>query len=257
MRDNLKDELYFEKVDKRMISNIENHIKALKDGTVAEMMLSYAHNQIILSSLSYVESAYSSGKDIKEVKRRFYLSLEYFNEFWKREYVIDHDRKGNEILEYILYQYPKMLKYVSLGYLLNITEDAFKIIIDKLDYDGVKDNLIEFILRAKFPHREKPENETYVRYAFPKIFKDIRAAIETSEMRKSEEYLKSYITYYKRTLNNLDIYTSHLPEYHDLYHYSGYWSFESAAVVKAMNLDDTSFRQKPHYPRDLVDTSLP
>jgi hypothetical protein len=35
--------------------------------------------------------------------------------------------------------------------------------------------------------------------------------------------------------------------------YFGYWSFESAAIVAALGLDDSSFRDNEYYPKDLVD----
>lgn len=34
--------------------------------------------------------------------------------------------------------------------------------------------------------------------------------------------------------------------------YSGYWSFETAAVVKIMELDDSNFIDNQYYPKDLV-----
>jgi hypothetical protein len=34
--------------------------------------------------------------------------------------------------------------------------------------------------------------------------------------------------------------------------YTGYWSFESALMVKLWDIDDSSFRDHPHYPGDLV-----
>jgi hypothetical protein len=37
---------------------------------------------------------------------------------------------------------------------------------------------------------------------------------------------------------------------HDVFY--GYWSFETAAVVKIMDLDDTKFIDCQYYPKDLV-----
>jgi hypothetical protein len=34
--------------------------------------------------------------------------------------------------------------------------------------------------------------------------------------------------------------------------YVGYWCFEAAGIVSALNIDDKTFADHPHYPRDLV-----
>ncbi len=34
--------------------------------------------------------------------------------------------------------------------------------------------------------------------------------------------------------------------------YVGYWSFETAAIVKILGLDDTSLKGNNHYPYDLA-----
>lgn len=42
---------------------------------------------------------------------------------------------------------------------------------------------------------------------------------------------------------------------HDRYCFCGYWSWEAAAVTWLLNIDDSSYRDKPFYPRDLVDNA--
>ncbi|MDR4190445.1 hypothetical protein COL87_26390 [Bacillus pseudomycoides] len=34
--------------------------------------------------------------------------------------------------------------------------------------------------------------------------------------------------------------------------FSGYWSFESGAIAKILNLDDSTLRDTPYYPYDMV-----
>jgi len=44
--------------------------------------------------------------------------------------------------------------------------------------------------------------------------------------------------------------------YHDRHKSSffpGYWSLEAAAVTVILRIDDSSYRDKPYYPKDLVD----
>ncbi|AUS05351.1 PoNe immunity protein domain-containing protein [Pseudotamlana carrageenivorans] len=48
---------------------------------------------------------------------------------------------------------------------------------------------------------------------------------------------------------HMNLYDSHKSKWNI---YCGYWSFEAAAVVKIMNLDDSSFIDNQYYPKDLV-----
>lgn len=54
--------------------------------------------------------------------------------------------------------------------------------------------------------------------------------------------------WYKKVFKDSASYESHAGE-----GYTGYWSFEAAAVVMLWNIDDTSFREHQYYPDELVD----
>lgn len=34
--------------------------------------------------------------------------------------------------------------------------------------------------------------------------------------------------------------------------YNGYWSFEAGAIAKILNIEDSSLKDEPYYPYDLV-----
>ncbi|MDT4860531.1 hypothetical protein D3C85_1070080 [compost metagenome] len=81
-------------------------------------------------------------------------------------------------------------------------------------------------------------------------FKTLLAVIE-AEPEKRPALMKKYLNGWLaahirysgfRALDKID----------ENFGYTGYWSFESALMVKLWNIDDSSFRDHPHYPGDLV-----
>jgi hypothetical protein len=82
----------------------------------------------------------------------------------------------------------------------------------------------------------------------PIIFKKLVEIIEAPEEQRSslmQEYLEGwYKSTLKEKLNN-----NHND---DDFTYKGYWCYEAALVVMLWNIDDSSFRNNPYYPKDLV-----
>ena len=62
------------------------------------------------------------------------------------------------------------------------------------------------------------------------------------------ELLKKYLTseWYNGDCGSYEAHKSK----HNIYY--GYWSFEAGAIAKILNLDDTSLKNVPYYPYDLV-----
>lgn len=147
--------------------------------------------------------------------------------------------------------YDQMLWMLSLGYLLGIPNEEFKKLVEVIDKDGVKDHLFEFIIRAKLSERHPITEESYQEFfGVPQTFEKLRQAITETDKPKAEKLVKEFITkdWYK---NHKDAgwYNSHKSK-HDTYF--GYWSFETAVVVKIMDLNDSGFIDCQYYLKDLV-----
>ncbi|MNF24134.1 hypothetical protein D3C84_47220 [compost metagenome] len=81
-------------------------------------------------------------------------------------------------------------------------------------------------------------------------YKKLLAVIEAEPDRRPmlmKKYLNGWYAIHKRYSSFFD-----LDKITEDSGYCGYWSFESALVVKLWNIDDSSFRDHPHYPVDLV-----
>jgi hypothetical protein len=152
-----------------------------------------------------------------------------------------------------LFAYDDMLWMLSLGYLLNIPKESFEKLVKIIDRDNIKDNLLEFIIRAKIPERTIIKEESYEKYFdLPeKIFVKIRQIIIENDKKIAQKLMSEYLK--KDWYNNHKTqgwWGSHKNEKQNVYY--GYWSFEAAAVVKILDLDDSSFKDCQYYPADMV-----
>ncbi|WP_454723980.1 MULTISPECIES: PoNe immunity protein domain-containing protein [Cupriavidus] len=113
---------------------------------------------------------------------------------------------------------------------------------------GVRDGLLERLVAPFVPSRGTPPDKATRHLPYRKLFKvfDAPPANRPALMAKylDEWYHASrrepYIDQHAETDRS------------DICFY-GYWSWEAAAVTWLLDIDDTSYRHMPFYPRDLVD----
>lgn len=253
MRDNIKDIQYW--IER--ISQTENLRKArfekLNNGLIAIDRISIVKQDMVDSYLRSISSKYSAGSLIINFKDDLLNAIDLTYESWDGFWLV---KTGNPIGSIILKQYgldayDQMLSMLSLGFLLDIPNEDFKKLVEVIDRDGVKDFLFEFIIKAKLKDRQSITEESYQEfYGVPKCFEKLRQAITETDKTQAEKLVKEFITkdWYKNHKGQ-GWYDSHKSK-HDVYF--GYWSFETATVVKIMTLDDSSFRDCQYYPKDLI-----
>lgn len=250
MRDISGFTLDFENPIKERELSSQKRIEKLQNGLIAIDRINIVKQEMSKNFLYTAICKYSAGYSIKDIfndyNQAVFFAFESWDGFWKLK-----DQGGKEYDQYILSAYDEMLWMLSLGYLLNIPNDTFKMLVDIIDRDKVKDYLFEFIISAKIKERQPINGESYRdHFGIPETFAKLRAAIKELEKSKAEKLVKEFLTkaWYK---NHKDAgwYNSHKSK-HNVYF--GYWSFETAAVVKIMGLDDSSFRDCKYYPKDLL-----
>jgi hypothetical protein len=253
MRDKIKDSTYYTKqisVFQDSILEIENMIAT---GKTSFDRVNFMRRITVGDSLNVITSLYSAGCRIHELSNHILKAIKSTNNSWDGFWLIKTGNPTGAIVlkQYGIDAYDQMLWMLSLGYLLNIADEDFKKLVEVIDRDGVKDFLFEFIIRAKLKDREPITEESYQEFfGVPQTFEKLRQAITETDKSKAEKLVKEFITkdWYK---NHKDAgwYNSHKSK-HDTYF--GYWSFETAAVVTIMGLDDSSFKDCQYYPKDLV-----
>ncbi|HWI15043.1 MAG TPA: PoNe immunity protein domain-containing protein [Burkholderiales bacterium] len=108
------------------------------------------------------------------------------------------------------------------------------------------DRLFEALVASAAPGLEqKPSAE-----AFRDVFGKLYEALSASPDRRAlcvHDYLQAW---YVQTIDGFSFKDVHLEP--DPLRYVGYWCFEAAGLVAALDIDDSAFAGHPHYPRDLV-----
>lgn len=249
MRDRYKDEQYFS----RWISNIENGIlgfkKSLSSGEVHLERINFVKRGMANFITNVMISKYSRGDSIFELKPYLFDAIQLTFESWDGFGLLYH--KGQiKLNQYGLSYYDSMLWMLSLGYLLDIEDLEFSKLVAVIDRDQVKDHLFEYIIRAKLNDRQPIKEESYEMYYFaPKAYELLRTAIIQNNKTEAEKLVAKFVRkdWYNKH-KSAGWYNSHLSNGG----YFGYWSFETAAVVKIMALDDSSFIDCRYYPKDLV-----
>lgn len=249
MRDNLKNKQYFDKCIDGFYQSLNRVTNWILTGKTAIERVNVMKQSMVQTNINIITCKYSSSKEIAALNDDLLNAIKLTQESWDGFWLIDHN--GKKLNQYGLSGYDEMLLMLSLGYLLNIDEADFKKLVEVIDRDGVKDYLFEFIIRAKLKERQPISQESYAEFfGVPEIFEKLRQAITETDKAKAEKLIKEFITkdWYK---NHKDAgwYNSHKSK-HDTYF--GYWSFETAAIVKIMGLDDSSFIDCQYYPKDLV-----
>ncbi len=247
IRQHIKSEGYFQNYLSTYKSHIERGFDMIISGKVLPERMSFFKKGQLDFIFNIVIASYTSGLDFLVIKNEYQKVIDYLNEGWSKNIVNLSD--NNKVLnQYTLSGYDQMIWMLSIGYLLDISETEFKKLVELIDRDGVKDFLIEFIIRAKIKGRQPITEESY-EHGWG-LFGKLRQAITQIDRKKAERLIKEFITkdWYKEH-KEAGWYNSHKSK-HDTYF--GYWSFETAAVVKIMNLDDSSFSDCQYYPKDLV-----
>lgn len=249
MRDKLRDKSYFNKQVTVLKESIQEIGEMIRTGKTAPERVNFMKQLAIGDLLNIINSLYSGGNHISEINPYLITGINLVHESWDGFWLIEHE--GKKISQYGLSGYDEMLWMLSLGYLLNISNEDFKKLVDVIDRDGVKDLLFEFIIVAKIKDRKRIKEESYQEYfGVPQILEKLRQAIGETVKSRAEKLVKEFISkdWYKNHKDS-SWYNSHKSK-HDTYF--GYWSYETAAVVKIMGLDDSSFLDCQYYPGDFV-----
>jgi hypothetical protein len=189
-------------------------------------------------------AGYSRAEPWDEVRREFAIALEKVvatdesiqAKDGPDQHVFSHRGRHADMLR-------DALVLLSFGLCLRVSRNDIKTILACCDRG---DSLLETLARAAAPGEEKPSTGP----AFPKTFEELYAALEAPEQER-ERCISAYLkVWYSTRMEGFAFKDTH--KIHDRAIYVGYWCFEAAGVVAALDIDDRSFAGHPHYPKDLV-----
>lgn len=225
MRDHKKNESYFLNYINMQTLLLEKLEKGLVNvGTDIQKKRRYI-SAIAIAKYSLIKAKYSAGFQVTEVKQQYEALLKDMYEFWMEN-------------SSMLYMYDMM----ALAVLFDISKADFLILYDLVKKHNREDALTnfysEYILNSNIAiHGD-------VSYGYPyDTLKNIIIS-EDDRVKKLKQYIED--DWYKGN-HEAFWFDSHKK---DSYH--GYWSFESGAIAKILNIDDSSLKDTPYYPYDLV-----
>lgn len=250
MRDNLKDVKYFHSFIEERYSSLKKRTNKLEAGLIKPERILAVKQAMASSYLQIMTANFSSGSTQDVLKNDCLDGIELLSESLRNNNGKVHVIDNKYLNQYLVPTYQEVLQYLSLAYLLNIPDKDFQILVDIIDRDNISDNLYEFIIKARFPDRKQkgPEEYDTKQSVILKVYDKLRKATETEDKAEASKLVKQFLEkdFYHKHMN---LYNSHKSKANI---YCGYWSFEVAAVVKIMGLDDSSFIDNQYYPKDLV-----
>lgn len=188
-----------------------------------ETILTYEYDNLI--------AEYSMGENIECILTRYVEIVSLMEIAWKKE-------NG-----YIL-----LLGMISIGIMLEVDD----LIFDKLVYIVKKNNLLDFLVSYLIAYRKLDWVICTNKFYHEIPYRNVLDILKKNEINKEDAILrmKKYLTKeWYRGHSDTGWYNIHKI---NIYIYSGYWSFESGALVKVLGLDDNILKGQPYYPYDMV-----
>lgn len=197
-------------------------------------------------ALNLMIFGYSGGCALNAMAQFLTTVLEYWEAFAPLNIAFHESEEsgGHKVPHLDLYDsdYWKALQLVCFAILLGHTGLLGRI-MDLLAYENDdQDALLEALVAPYLPGR--PEATIYTRQLPYRKTRKIFAAKPADRPALMAQYMDEWYDASRRE------------PYHDRHKSSifpGYWSLEAAAITFILDIDDSSYRDKPFYPADLVD----
>ncbi|WP_283750353.1 PoNi-like cognate immunity protein [Bacillus cereus] len=224
--------------NKEFIEENREDIKSLEEDTKNGIQRYSKDNKSIiegtyLANFRYemedIRAKYSLGEDISVIEEEFHNAI------------YDLENTGSREIGYL-----SLIWMISLGILLETDKKNIERLKKIVDKKNVNDAVIDFLLYASDIGYTKMTNRYYKENPYAKT----REIIELAQTDKKEAS-KRLQTYMEKEWFKCH-YDYEWKNAHKEPGYVGYWSFETAALVKILELDDTSLKDNNHYPYDLA-----
>ncbi len=181
---------------------------------------------------------YSMGYPISELRELIVEAMEHKIEGLK----LNDDDEMEKASNYIGV-YEEGLWMLSLACALKV--DPNLIASFKTNWDSMKgkDGLMDAIAN--------PDNTTG-KLIYPKLFDKLLKVFNSPEKDRAT-LVKDYLGSWYDTMKKSDWHNTHKGvKVNGAANFYGYWCFEAAAVTCVLGIDDTSYRDMPYYPNDMV-----
>ncbi|HEX7690137.1 MAG TPA: PoNe immunity protein domain-containing protein [Burkholderiaceae bacterium] len=178
---------------------------------------------------------YSLGESLGQLAKRFPAVVEAYEAHVQCPGYVPHDFAD-------LDRYLVSLWLVSFGIIFDVDDELWRRLLVCIGNEG-RDALYERLVEVRTPGRKAAPGLVH-----SKIFQPLFEAIAAEGERRAE-LIRQYLGNWYKALKNAYWIDTHARSDGGFF---GYWAVEVAGVVSAFDMDDSSFRGMPYYPRDLV-----
>jgi len=214
---------------------IDTFAKKAADPTTAPAhRASLLYNRFRLH-LELVILRYTRGESVAAVQAEWPGALAAFTDYRRAPQA--------EPFDFLLFDnYILGLWLVSLAILVRVNDETWAQLVTQLDNEG-RDAVVERLIATRQKGRKQTSTVMY-----PNPYRELLAAMDNKDAATShlQAFLKEYYSNMSRAYWHDSDKQNKDPAFF------GYWAFELAAIVKALNIDDTSFHDHLYYPKDLV-----
>ena len=228
MRDKRKDQTYFEDYITQEEMRITKFQAKLDAGEVRPDRIVPVREKIVSLKFQVLIAKYSMGESVEALKEEYVDLLGEIEKYWRFE------------------MYTNTMWMVSLAILLDVDRKVVEAFITEVKKYYSEEWLMSFLLS----YYADKELEIGKKVLFEKPYGKLKEIVAIKSDGERVSKLKKYL--------QEDWYKGHKDAgWYDVHRceeklYFGYWSFESAAIVKILGLQDEALKDVSYYPLDLV-----
>jgi len=256
MRDRIKNDVFFNKRIESLENSISKRIHKLNNNLIKQERITIVKSIMASTYKDLLIAKYSRGDDMNsnEVINLYSQSVLLMYNNWKEgsgKFVYSHKKDTVVLDQYTFSSYLGILELISLGILLDISDDIFEKLIKHVERDNVKDFLLDYLFCYRKPNRKPLETESYEKfYDINDRLGRLKSIIKIDDITKTHNELQYFLEKeWYNSFKGTPLYNSHKNP-NDIY--VGYWCFVSAAIVKIKQLNDTDFQDNQYYPKDFL-----
>lgn len=203
-------------------------------------------SNIVKTQIICASMAYSRGDTIEDVRDRIQnaiTDLRYLHELYER--YADRLRHGHNA-------YWNHIRRLTYAILYAVDPEPLQAVIHDVEFFRKIDPILVAML-AYLKDEPVDREHDAPELDFPDQFADLWHAISLRGEAAIPPLRRYLETWYDRNLPLGGDGAPGIGAHVKMIRYQGYWCWEAAAVVVMMDIDDSTFRDHPHYPKDLVD----
>lgn len=238
-REPLRDDAYWQE----WIAECEDEIRMREEKLQVTPFPEKWKKNSITQSLYYdckrlITLKYSGGAPVEEIRHDYPRLIEAWVAY--NQNISSGDNKKHLLISN---DYYRVLTLISWGIIFNAPADMFQKIANHIHSNG-EDALVETLLATRLNGRQQAS-----RIIFPQPFELLYQA-SRAKAGEQAALVKEYLGTWYGNMKDYINYDAHKAKGEG--GFTGYWSFEAAAVTVLYGIDDSSFRDMDFYPKDMT-----